>query len=70
MSALSIDGANGNISITYTSKVDAANNVIQLVPKAANAVLVSGTIPTGPIVWSCNGTGTTVVSKYRPSECR
>jgi type IV pilus assembly protein PilA len=69
VSALAIDGANGQITVTYTTKVAAAvANTLIMVPNAAGAVLVSGTIPTGPITWTCN-TGT-VVAKYRPAECR
>jgi len=69
VSGLSIDGATGVITLAYTTKVAAAgSNTMLLVPNAAGAAIASGTIPTGPITWTCN-TGT-VVAKYRPAECR
>jgi type IV pilus assembly protein PilA len=67
--ALAIDGTTGAITVTYTTKVAAAAaNTVILVPNAAGVALVSGTIPTGPVTWTCN-TGT-VIAKYRPAECR
>jgi type IV pilus assembly protein PilA len=68
VSGLSIADATGQITVTYTAKVAAGNPTLILVPNAANAPLAQGTVPTGPITWTCN-TGT-VVAKYRPSECR
>ena len=69
VSGLAIDGTNGQITVTYTTKVAAAAaNTLIMVPNAAGAVLVSGTIPTGPVTWTCT-TGT-LVAKYRPAECR
>ena len=69
VSGLAIDGTNGSITVTYTTKVAAATaNTVILVPNAGGAVLASGTIPGGPITWNCT-TGT-LVAKYRPAECR
>jgi type IV pilus assembly protein PilA len=69
VNGLVIDGTNGVITVSYTTKVAAAAaNTVIVTPTAAGAALVSGTIPNGPITWACN-TGT-LVAKYRPAECR
>lgn len=58
VSAVSV-GANGQITITYTTKVDAAaNNTVILVP----------TVNAGSVSWTC--TSGTVVKKYRPQSCQ
>jgi type IV pilus assembly protein PilA len=51
-------GTNGLITIAYNNKVDASANTITLSP-------ISGA---GGVQWSCKGG--TVISKYRPSNCR
>ena len=50
--------ADGVITITYNTKVDATNNTLDLSP----------TTSAGSIMWVCNAG--TVLSKYRPSNCR
>jgi len=58
----------GVIVITYTAA--AGGNFLNMTPSSGGAALVVGTIPTGgSINWDC-ATGTTVLSKYRPSACR
>ena len=52
-------GTSGMISILY-SGAEIGGSVLQLVP-ADNQ---------GSISWTCNGVGTTVQPKYRPSNCR
>lgn len=50
-------GANGNITITYNSKVANGTNIV-----------LAPTVTSGGITWTC--TGGTVDDKYRPSNCR
>mgnify|MGYP001322711312 CR=1 FL=1 len=73
--------ANGEITITYTTKVAAAgSNTLVLAPRDGTAALTAGTPPTsGSINWYCNSAGTastangtkgTLLAKYVPAECR
>ena len=68
VTSVSIAAANGQITVTTTSK--AGNGTLIFVPGtgSAHTALAAGTIPTDRIGWSCT-TGT-LLSKYRPSECR
>jgi type IV pilus assembly protein PilA len=66
VTSVGVDGANGQITITYTAT--AGNGTVILVPTSGAAALASGTIPPNSIVWTCN-TGT-LAAKYRPSSCR
>ena len=69
VNGLTIDGASGVITVSYTTKVAAAAaNTVIVTPSAGGQALVSGTIPAGPITWACNGG--TLLPKYRPAECR
>lgn len=52
-------GANGQITITYTTKVDASGS---------NTVILVPTVNAGSVSWSCN-TGS-VIKKYRPQSCQ
>ena len=75
VSAISVDTANGNISITYAAAIDGGGKIIQFVPTDGTAALsgdsTSSVIPTGgSINWACNGSGTTLTAKYRPAVCR
>ncbi|MDB5742387.1 MAG: pilA [Polaromonas sp.] len=73
--------ANGMISVKYTPAISpSATATLQVWPSSNGAVLVAGTPPAGPIVWTCytqgkadaNGAtnGATLLSKYAPAECR
>ena len=68
VTSVAIASTNGQITVTTTAK--AGGGTIVFVPGtgAAHAALAAGTIPTDRIGWSCT-TGT-LLSKYRPSECR
>jgi type IV pilus assembly protein PilA len=69
VASLNINGTNGQITVGYTAKVAAAAaNTVILTPTASGQVLANGTIPTGPINWTC--TGGTVETRYRPAACR
>jgi len=69
VASVAVAGASGEITISYTTKVAAAGaNDIILVPQSGGAALVSGTVPTDRISWTCNGG--TLLAKYRPAECR
>ena len=66
VTSVSIAAANGQITVTTTSK--AGGGSIIFIPTAGAAALAAGTIPTDRISWSCT-TGS-LSAKYRPSECR
>ena len=68
VTSVAIAPATGQITVTTTSK--AGNGTLIFVPGtgSAHTALAAGTIPTDRIGWSCT-TGT-LLSKYRPSECR
>ena len=68
VTSVAIAPATGQITVTTTAK--AGNGTLIFVPGtgAAHTALAAGTIPTDRIGWSCT-TGT-LLSKYRPSECR
>ena len=69
VSSVAVTGTSGTITISYTTKVAAAgSNTIEMIPTSGGAALVSGTVPTDRISWTCN-TGT-LATKYRPAECR
>ncbi|MBL1432647.1 MAG: pilin [Gammaproteobacteria bacterium] len=81
--AMSVSGADGEITITYGLNVSTAalGNTLVLAPRtggAAGAVLVSGTVPPGPITWNCKAAGSTATSVVNgtlpsvlaPANCR
>ena len=68
--ALTIDAANGTVTIPYTAAAGGPAN-IALVPTSGGAALAVGVVPAGgSIEWSCDGAGTTLAEKYRPSAGR
>lgn len=73
--------ANGLIEIAYTAAVATpANNMLQLWPSSAEALLAAGTVTVTPIVWTCYTAGkpaidgatntATLSPKYAPANCR
>lgn len=73
----------GEILVNYTAAlVPAASNGLTINPTSNGAVLVAGTPPGGPIVWTCYTSGkaaiggytvpatVTLLPKFAPSECR
>jgi type IV pilus assembly protein PilA len=69
VTSLAVADGTGQITITYTTKVAAAGaNTVIMVPTSGGNPLLGGTVPPGAIAWTCN-TGT-LVTKYRPAECR
>ena len=66
VTSVAIASTTGQITVTTTSK--AGGGAIVFIPTAGSAALTAGTIPTDRISWSCT-TGS-LLSKYRPSECR
>ena len=67
VTSITIDGNNGEITITYTAK--AGNGTIILTPQASGAALVAGNaISSGHITWSC--TAGTLENAFRPAGCR
>jgi len=68
VSSLAVNSSSGVITITYTNT--AGGNSILMTPSSGGSALAAGTVATGgSISWDC-ATGTTVLSKYRPSACR
>jgi type IV pilus assembly protein PilA len=68
VTSIAVADATGIITITYTAA--AGGNTLLMTPSSGGAALTGGTVPTGgSINWDC-ATGTTVLSKYRPSACR
>ena len=69
--SVSTDGVitiNGNG--TNLAAINGAN-VLTMIPYVSGAVMV-GTTAGGSTIegWNCGGTGTTILSKFRPSSCR
>ena len=72
----------GQIAIAYSTAIaPAASNLLVLNPNSNGAVLVAGTPPVGPLVWTCYtagkaavgtapGTAATLLAKFAPAECR
>jgi type IV pilus assembly protein PilA len=68
VSSLAVNSTTGVITISYTSA--AGGNFMLMTPSSGGSALTAGTVATGgSINWDC-ATGTTVLSKYRPSACR
>ena len=63
---ITIVGNQGNLSA-----LTAATNTLTLIPYVSGLAMV-GTAAGGKVIegWNCGGTGTTILSKYRPSSCR
>ena len=59
---VSVTVTNGQIDIVYNSKVDSDGTQLNM--------QLSPTTSPGSIRWVCNNAATTVLSKYRPSNCR
>ena len=73
--------ANGSIAVAYNTVIaPALSNLLQLTPTSNGAVLLAGTPPTAPLIWTCYTVGKAVVGgatnaatllpKYAPAECR
>ncbi len=79
VNTLSINGPDGVISVTYTTRVaDAATNTLVLEPTAGGNALVAGMRPNGAIIWTCYAAGRvgflsnagTLPQNVAPGECR
>jgi type IV pilus assembly protein PilA len=68
VSSMTVASGTGVITINYTGT--AGGNALVMTPSSGGSALAAGTVATGgSISWDC-ATGTTVLSKYRPSACR
>jgi type IV pilus assembly protein PilA len=65
-----INATSGLIAVTTTAI--AGNGVLAFLPTSAGAALTCGTaIPAEAVQWDCKAaSGTTIVEKYLPAECR
>ena len=67
--SLTISDTAGAILISYSTKVaPAGSNGVILVPWSAGLPITPGTIPPGPLTWTCDAG--LLAAKYRPAECR
>ena len=70
VTGITITPATGVITIGYGTKIEAGKSIVLVPTTTGNAPLAAGTPPAGVITWACNGAGTTLSAKFRPSECR
>ena len=76
--SVSINSTNGEITITYTSRVAATNNTLIMAPRDGANALTAGTPPAaGSVTWNCNSAASTkdgskgsLEGKYVPANCR
>jgi len=64
--SITIGSSNGVITITYGTKI-ANDSTITLTPSAGTAALVTNTVLSSQITWTCAGT---LALKFRPADCR
>ena len=67
VASVAVAAGNGEITVTYVSAIDSSGTLV-VAPTAGGSALVSGTIPTGPISWTCIGGD--LDDRYRPAICR
>ena len=82
VAGLSVDGTNGEITVTYGNNVAANGPTLLLTPVTGlfpGALIVSGTVPLGPITWNCSVAGSTgntvaaggtLLAQFAPAYCR
>jgi len=59
--------------ITLQTTAAAGNGSLIFTPHVGGTALTAGAVPSGTIQWACNGTvgaNGSLVSKYRPAQCR
>jgi type IV pilus assembly protein PilA len=62
------DGTTGVILVTYAAGVIPGTvNTLTLTPRTGDNLLTAGTVPAGPITWTC---AAQFNAKYAPSSCR
>jgi type IV pilus assembly protein PilA len=59
VTGVTVTGA-GLITVSFNGATVGASGNIQLEPSSTG----------GAVDWICNGTGTTLLAKYRPANCR
>jgi type IV pilus assembly protein PilA len=73
VNSVGINTGTGQITVTYTAL--AKSVILNLIPydSATNTALVSGTVPSGAITWTCTvgaAGGDTTMFNYVPANCR
>lgn len=63
-----VNGANGQITITYTARAGGGTIILDPTVGSANDPLAVSAVPSDRIKWDC--TGGSLDQKYRPAECR
>lgn len=68
VSSITINDSTGVISIVTTAAAKALT--LTLTPKSGGNALAGGTVPPGPITWTCAVATPADNNKYVPAECR
>ena len=61
--------SNGSINVVINT-VAATNGIVELGGNNTLTFVGNAANASGVMVWTCGGTGTTVVAKYRPGSCK
>lgn len=61
--------SNGSINVLINT-VAATNGIVELGANNTLTFVGNAANQSGVMVWTCGGTGTTVVAKYRPGSCK
>ncbi|MEZ5739617.1 MAG: pilin [Burkholderiaceae bacterium] len=69
VSSITITPADGTITMVFREKVQVGATMV-IRPNTSGAPLVAGVPPVEAIQWTCDTTATTLLSKYRPPNCR
>ncbi|TQE96071.1 MAG: pilin [Spiribacter salinus] len=68
VSGIAVDGTNGEITITFTSRVDPTNNTLIYTPQTGGGAISAGTAIDEEVDWIC--TDGSLPQNVRPAECR
>ena len=67
VASVAVAAGTGAITVTYTAAAQSV--VLTLTPTSGGAALVSGTVPTDAISWTC-AVGAAANNRYVPANCR
>ncbi|WP_085277761.1 pilin [Pseudogulbenkiania subflava] len=66
--SIAVDSTSGAITVTMTTNAKGVS--FKLTPKDGASSVVGGTVPSGPLSWTCAATSSATPSKYLPTSCR